>query len=68
MLTEADMNASLKNLVRLHLRLGEMDPPEADPYAKIGRQSHGDIPPWDRASSRELVRQTTDESIVLLKN
>src|ERR1017187_4820568 len=62
------MDASLKNLLRLHLRLGEMAPPEADPYAKIGRETHGEIPPWDRASSRELVRQATDESIVLLKN
>lgn len=68
LLTEADMDASLKNLLRLHLRLGEMDPPEADPYAKIGRESHGELPPWDRASSRKLVRQATDESIVLLKN
>jgi len=68
LLTEADMDASLKNLLRLHLRLGEMDPPEADPYAKIGRETHGEIPPWDRALSRKLVRQATDESIVLLKN
>jgi beta-glucosidase len=68
LLTEADMDASLKNMLRLHLRLGEMDPPGVDPYANIGRESNGEIPPWDRASSRELVRQATDESIVLLKN
>jgi beta-glucosidase len=68
LLTEADMDASLKNLIRLHLRLGEMDPPGVGPYANIGRESNGELPPWDRASSRELVRQATDESIVLLKN
>ncbi|WP_420239822.1 glycoside hydrolase family 3 C-terminal domain-containing protein [Telmatobacter bradus] len=68
LLTEADMDASLKNMLRLHLRLGEMDPDGADPYAKIGRQTNGMLPPWDRASSRELARQATDESIVLLKN
>lgn len=68
LLTEADMDASLKNLLRLHLRLGEMGPPGVDPYASIGRESNGELPPWDRASSRELVRQATDESIVLLKN
>jgi beta-glucosidase len=68
LLTEADMDASLTNLLRLHLRLGEMDPPGFDPYATIGRETHGELPPWDRASSRELVRQATDESIVLLKN
>jgi beta-glucosidase len=68
LLTEADMDASLKNLLRLHLRLGELDPPGVGPYAKIGRESQRQLPPWDRASSRELVRQATDESIVLLKN
>ena len=68
LLTEADMDASLKNMLRLHLRLGEMDPDGVDPYAKIGRETNGTLPPWDRASSRELVRQATEESIVLLKN
>jgi len=68
LLTEADMDASLRNLLRVHIRLGELDPPGVDPYANIGRESNGEMPPWDRASSRELVRQATDESIVLLKN
>ena len=68
LLTEADMDASLKNLLRLHLRLGELDSPGVGPYTKIGRESNGQLPPWDRQPSRELVRQATDESIVLLKN
>jgi beta-glucosidase len=68
LLTEADMDASLKNLLRLHLRVGELDPPGVGPYAKIGREANGEPSPWDRASSRALVRQATDESIVLLKN
>jgi beta-glucosidase len=68
LLTEADMDASLKNLLRLHLRLGEMDPPGVDPYANIGRESNGGLPPCERPSSGQLVRQATDESIVLLKN
>jgi len=68
LLTEADMDATLKNLLRVHLRLGELDVSGLDPYAKIGRESNGQLPPWDRSSSRELVRQATDESIVLLKN
>jgi len=34
----------------------------------VGRDSNGNPPPWDRVSSRELARQATDESIVLLKN
>src|SRR5450631_582780 len=68
LLTEANMDASLQNMLRVHLRLGELDPPGVDPYANIGRASNGNLPPWDRAASRGLVREATDESIVLLKN
>ena len=68
LVTEADMDASLKNLLRLYLRLGEMDPPGVDPYARIGAETDGSLPPWELPSSKELVRHVTDESIVLLKN
>ncbi len=68
LLTEADMDASLKNLLRLYLRLGEMDAAGVDPYAQIGREKDGVRPPWERESSKELARLATDESIVLLKN
>jgi beta-glucosidase len=67
LVTEADMDAALKNLLRLYLRLGEMDPAGADPYAKIGVET-GALPPWEQPESRELARKATDESIVLLKN
>ena len=68
LVTEADMDAALRNLLRVYLRLGEFDPPGVDPYAGIGRESNGEPPPWQRQSSRDLVRLATDESIVLLKN
>ncbi len=68
LVTEADMDAALSNLLRVYLRLGEFDPPGVDPYAGIGRESNGEPPPWQRQSSRDLVRLATDESIVLLKN
>src|SRR5208337_3171053 len=68
LLTEADMDSSLKNLLRLYLRLGEMDPAGVDPYERIGRESDGELPPWERDSSKALARLATDESIVLLKN
>ncbi len=45
-----------------------MDPAGVDPYAKIGRETGGELPPWERESSKDLARQATDESIVLLKN
>jgi beta-glucosidase len=68
LVSEADMDAALKNLLTVYLRLGEMDSSGADPYAKMGRETGGEAPPWERESSRSLVRQATDESIVLLKN
>ena len=68
LITERDMDAVLQNLLRVHLRLGELDPPGLGPYAKIGRESNGELPPWERPSSRQLARQASDESIVLLKN
>jgi beta-glucosidase len=68
LVTEADMDAALKNLLRVYLRLGELDPPGVDPYGKIGLESNGELPPWQRESSKALVRLATDESIVLLKN
>ena len=68
LLTEADMDAALKNLLRVYLRLGEMDPAGVDPYAEIGVAQDGALPPWELDSSKALARQATDESIVLLKN
>ena len=68
LITEADMDAVLQNLLRVHLLLGELDPPGLGPYAKIGRELNRELPPWERPSSRKFARQATDESIVLLKN
>ncbi len=68
LVTEADMDTALRNMLRVHLLLGELDAPGVDPYAKVGREQKDGLSPWSRASSRELVRQATDESIVLLKN
>jgi beta-glucosidase len=68
LVNEAEIDASLKNLLRVYLRLGEMDLPGGDPYGAIGREGKGELPPWERESSRALARLATDESIVLLKN
>jgi beta-glucosidase len=71
LLTEADLDASLRGLLRVWVRLGEFDqiegaPGANDPYGKIGRET--DTPPWERESSKQLARLATQESIVLLKN
>ena len=68
LLTEAELDASLHNEMRVFLRLGEMDPAGADPYGKIGHEADGAPPPWERPASKALARLATDESIVLLKN
>ena len=68
LLTEADMDASLHNELRVFLRLGEFDAPGVDPHGEIGRKTEGELPPWERESSKALARLATDESVVLLKN
>lgn len=68
LVTEAEIDAVLRNRLNVALRLGELDPPGVGPYAQIGRETGGELPPWERASSRALARLATDESIVLLKN
>ena len=61
LLTEADLDASLHNELRVFLRLGEFDAPGVDPYGEIGRNTIGTKdesgPPWEigRASCRERV-------------
>src|SRR6202021_4100315 len=68
LLPEADMDRALKNLLRVYLRLGEMDPAGVDPYREIGVAQDGALAPWELDSSKALARQATEESIVLLKN
>jgi beta-glucosidase len=72
LVTEAEIDAVEKNLLRVYLRLGEMDPSGVDPYGEIGKKTAGTrdetAPPWDQDSSKALARLATDESIVLLKN
>jgi beta-glucosidase len=66
LLTEADLDAALRGLFRVSLRLGLLDPPERVPYSRIG--APGDPEPWARPETRAFVREVTRKSIVLLKN
>ena len=62
LLTEADIDRSVKRLFTARFRLGMFDPPEKVPYTRI---------PYsvvDSAPHRELARETARKSIVLLKN
>jgi beta-glucosidase len=68
LVSEAELDGVLTNLLRMYIRLGELDAPGVDPYASIGVNTGGELPPWERESSKALARLATDESIVLLKN
>jgi beta-glucosidase len=62
LLTEADLDVSLRRLFTARMRLGMFDPPEMVPYA---RTPDSEI---DSAAHRELALKTARESMVLLKN
>ena len=62
LVTEAEIDTAVTRLFRARFRLGMFDPPERVPWAWI---------PYavlDRDSHRELAREVTRKSLVLLKN
>lgn len=66
LLTEADIDRALRGLFRVSLKLGLLDPPGQVSYSTIGAE--GDPEPWAQPEARELVREATRKSIVLLRN
>jgi beta-glucosidase len=62
LLTEADIDRTLKRLFTARMRLGMFDPPSMVPYANT---SEAEI---DSAAHRQLALKTAQESMVLLKN
>ena len=62
LMSEADLDRSLKRLFTARMRLGMFDPPNIVPYANT--------PPSeiDSAAHRQLALKAAQESIVLLKN
>jgi beta-glucosidase len=65
LLTEADLDKAIKGTFRIWARLGFLDPPEGNPYAKIGADTTA---PWTTQKSKDSARLATQKSIVLLKN
>ncbi len=62
LVTEQEIDASVRRLLRTRFRLGQFDPPERVPFSKIGT---------DRIRASEyttLSREAAEKSIVLLKN
>ncbi|WP_338731593.1 glycoside hydrolase family 3 C-terminal domain-containing protein [Mangrovimonas cancribranchiae] len=65
-LTEADIDKELRGNYRVMIKLGLLDNSEANPYSKIGINSHEN--PWDSKTHKDLALEATEKSIVLLKN
>jgi len=70
LITEADLDANLRGVFRVMLKLGMLDPMSQVAYSHIGVDdaaiAKGD--PWWWPERKALARKVTDESIVLLKN
>jgi beta-glucosidase len=62
LVTEADINLSLRRLLRLRFLLGQFDPADRVPYRKIALSEN------NSPAHSELALQAARESIVLLKN
>jgi beta-glucosidase len=62
LVSEETIDVSLTRLLETRFKLGMFDPPEQDPYAKLGRDS------INCDAHRKLAREAAEKSIVLLKN
>ncbi|WP_416904833.1 glycoside hydrolase family 3 C-terminal domain-containing protein [Micromonospora echinospora] len=62
LVTEADVDAAVRRILTVRVRLGELDPRDEDPYA--------DVPPdvVNCPAHRELARESVRQSLVLLRN
>jgi beta-glucosidase len=68
MVSESQVDRAVRGNLRVMLKLGLLDDPAAteNPYMNIGITDS--VPPWMRPETRELVREVTAKSVVLLKN
>jgi len=64
LITEADIDKVLRGVIRVMIKLGQLDPPQLVQYASIGTGPE----PWLSQKNRDFVRLITQKSIVLLKN
>ncbi|MBN1757502.1 MAG: glycoside hydrolase family 3 C-terminal domain-containing protein, partial [Chitinispirillaceae bacterium] len=62
LITVKDIDAPIRNTMRVRIRLGDLDPPEKNPFRNITGT------PWTSDSAKALARLVTQKSIVLLKN
>jgi beta-glucosidase len=62
LLTMADINRAVSDVLSVRFRLGDFDPPGTDPYSRITPAV------IDDQAHRALARKTADEAMVLLKD
>ncbi len=62
-LSDSQMDESLRGVFRVMIRLGMIDPPEMVPYRNVGKEL-----PWESVEHKTLALRAARESIVLLKN
>ncbi|HEV8513661.1 MAG TPA: glycoside hydrolase family 3 N-terminal domain-containing protein, partial [Cyclobacteriaceae bacterium] len=66
MITEKEIDQSVRGTLRVMLKLGLMDNNSSNPYSNIGITDS--IKPWTKPEATELARKVTRKSIVLMKN
>ena len=66
LITEKDIEEAIYGNFRVLLKLGLLDNSPQNPYTQIGVSDT--IAPWTKPEARELAREATEKSIVLLKN
>ena len=64
LLKESDIDEVIRGDFRVMIKLGLLDPPDMVPYASIKSGEE----PWLGNTNKELVKEVTRKSIVLLKN
>ena len=66
LVTEAEIDAVLRGVFRVWIRLGLLDNSPENPYSAIGVKDNTD--PWTKPEVHNFVREVTAKSVVLLKN
>ncbi|MCD8264444.1 MAG: glycoside hydrolase family 3 C-terminal domain-containing protein [Tannerellaceae bacterium] len=66
LITEKDIERNIRGNLRIALKVGLLDKSPQNPYIRIGVDDSEE--PWNKAETKELVREATRKSIVLLKN
>jgi len=66
LVSEKEIEEAIRGNLRISLKLGLLDKSSDNPYARIGVDDA--IEPWTKEETKELVREATRKSIVLLKN